>query len=265
MPGWLAAESCLRRRDARGWITYWAGSWALETACVASTSDFGLPAACMSCPAKHRMSELVCLSSLMPHCAQPHPALPCSLLLQDAGYVVREMHQAVGEAAQQYEATGPGPMKAAGALPARCLLAGVLADAGLDRTGLDCSDAAAAAWQLLELCLGNWSMLFRDEFGRVGSFRRALQLQAVPTHVPLPPLLTCACACLVAPPGVQARESTWRTTLPACTWPACVPMCCILTRRLLTCLGTAHPSGRCCACWPRGGWVVGWVLAIAWA
>jgi hypothetical protein len=44
--------------------------------------------------------------------------MAAAALLQDAGYVVREMHQAVAEAAQQYEAAGPGPLKAAGALPA---------------------------------------------------------------------------------------------------------------------------------------------------
>ena len=42
--------------------------------------------------------------------------MAAAALLQDAGYVVREMHQAVAEAAQQYEATGPGPLKAAGVL-----------------------------------------------------------------------------------------------------------------------------------------------------
>lgn len=41
-------------------------------------------------------------------------AMGVDVAFRDAGYVVREMHQAAAEAAQQYEASGPGPIRVPG-------------------------------------------------------------------------------------------------------------------------------------------------------
>ena len=75
-------------------------------------------------------------------------------LLQDAGYVVREMHQAVAEAAQQYEAAGPGALKAAGVLPTACrpALAGWPAQrAAMRQLGISLKAIEALQCSLLEM------------------------------------------------------------------------------------------------------------------
>lgn len=47
--------------------------------------------------------------------ASPHRCLHClPCCPQDASYVVRELFEAVAEAAQQYEASGPGPLRVPG-------------------------------------------------------------------------------------------------------------------------------------------------------